>query len=195
MDQLTISAASGLRSRMESLEMLANNISNANTTGYKADREFYSLYASADAQAGGDFATLPVIERNWTDFAQGTLTVTGNPLDLALSGKGFFVADSPGGLVYTRTGNFRVSSSGVLQTLEGYPLRTVDGKGIKADPTQPLEFGTKGEVSQQGQSLGRLELVEFSSPEALTKRGGNYFRLASADVKASPAASVELHQG
>ena len=97
--------------------------------------------------------------------------------------------------MYTRTGNFRVSSSGVLQTLEGYPLRTVDGKSIKADPTQPLEFGTKGEVSQQGQLLGRLELVEFSSPEALTKRGGNYFRLASADVKASPAASVELHQG
>jgi flagellar basal-body rod protein FlgF len=195
MDQLTIAAASGLRSRMESLEMLANNISNANTAGYKADREFYSLYAAAEAQADGNAATLPVVERNWTDFTQGTLTDTGNPLDVALSGKGFFAVNSPGGALYTRTGSFRISSSGVLQTPEGYPLRAVGGKAIKADPNLPVDFKTNGEVSQAGEVLGRLELVEFSRPEALAKQGGNYFRLASADSKASPAAGVELHQG
>lgn len=195
MDQLTITAASGLRARMESLEMLANNISNANTAGYKADREFYSLYASAEAQAGGDFATLPVIDRNWTDFGQGVLTATGNPLDLALSGKGFFVANSPAGPLYTRAGNFRLSALGVLETQEGYPLRAVGGKTIQAQPGLPLEFQANGEVTQAGQVLGRLELVEFPKPEAISKRGGNYFRLADPNGAPVPAANVELHQG
>ena len=97
MDNLTISAASGLRTRMESLDMLANNLANTETSGYKTDREFYNLYQSADAAEGGGEATLPVVERPWTDFSQGTLRVTGGSLDLALSGKGFFTVDGPSG--------------------------------------------------------------------------------------------------
>src|ERR1700690_2723679 len=92
MDTLTIAAAGGMRARMESLDMLANNLANTETGGYKTDREFYNLYVSAEAAGLGDgpAATLPVIERPWTDFSQGTLRATGSPLDLALSGKGFF---------------------------------------------------------------------------------------------------------
>src|SRR5271169_2056345 len=108
MDPLTISAASGLRSRMESLDMLANNIANASTSGYKADREFYSLYAAPEAEgpiSGPD--TLPVIERPWTDLSQGEVRSTGNPLDVALQGKGFFAVNGPGGPMYTRDGSFR----------------------------------------------------------------------------------------
>ncbi|MGH9721652.1 MAG: flagellar hook-basal body complex protein, partial [Bryobacteraceae bacterium] len=105
MDQLTLTAASGMRSRIESLEMLANNLSNAATSGYKADREFYGLYMSANAasSAGGESAAsrMPEVERNWIDFSQGLLKETNNPLDLALEGKGFFVADSPTGPLYT----------------------------------------------------------------------------------------------
>src|ERR1044071_5938381 len=70
MDPLTSTAASGLRARMESLDMLANNLANAETGGYKIDREFYSLYSSPEA-GGNDPVTLPVIERHWTDFSQG----------------------------------------------------------------------------------------------------------------------------
>ena len=89
MDTLTISAASGMRARMESLDMLANNMANADTNGYKTDREFYNLYVSPEAEAAeGSPATLPVIERPWTDFSQGSLRPTGSPLDLALTGKG-----------------------------------------------------------------------------------------------------------
>src|SRR6202044_1125274 len=105
------------------------NLANTETGGYKTDREFYNLYMSADA-AGGDStsaATLPVIERPWTDFSQGTLRTTGSPLDLALSGKGFFAVDGPSGSLFTRNGNFRVSSAGRLVTAEGYPVRAVGG--------------------------------------------------------------------
>src|SRR5205814_8949822 len=89
MDSISISAASGMRARMESLELLANNLANVETGGYKADREFYSLYTSLDATADprtGEAATLPVIEKHWTDFAQGDFHSTGNQLDFAIDG-------------------------------------------------------------------------------------------------------------
>ena len=97
MDPLTSAAASGMRARIESLDMLANNIANSSSPGFKADREFYGLYLSqeaSDSPAGTTPEVMPVIDRPWTDFAQGSVTPTGNPLDLALTGKGFFVANS-----------------------------------------------------------------------------------------------------
>ncbi len=98
MDPILISAASGLRSRMESLDMLANNIANGSSGGYKADREFYSLYMAPEAAGSAPSAgTLPVIEKPWTDFSQGELRSTGNPLDLALAGRGFFAVQGPAG--------------------------------------------------------------------------------------------------
>src|SRR5947199_6209968 len=98
MDPLTAVAASGLRARMESLELLANNVANASTGGYKADREFYGLYAAPEADDNG--STMPLIERPWTDLSQGPLQSTGNPLDLALTGRGFFAVDGPRGPLY-----------------------------------------------------------------------------------------------
>ena len=77
MDAISTSAASGMRARMESLEMLANNLANVETGGFKADREFFSLYTSDDATADpqtGDFPTLPLVETHWTDLTQGNLT-------------------------------------------------------------------------------------------------------------------------
>src|SRR5437588_4595236 len=89
MDPMTAIAASGLRARMESLDLLANNIANASTGGYKADREFYSLYAAPEALDADSVSTMPVIERPWIDLSQGVIHSTGNSLDVALSGKGF----------------------------------------------------------------------------------------------------------
>ncbi len=93
MDNLSIAAISGLQSRMVSLDLLANNLANSATGGYKSDREYYGLYSSDDSQNsidGGTGTTLPVVERQWTDFSPGTLQTTGNPLDVAIPGKGFF---------------------------------------------------------------------------------------------------------
>ena len=100
MDPIAATAASGLRARMESLDLLANNVANASTGGYKADREFYSLYVAPDAADSDSLSTMPVIEKPWTDFSQGLVQQTGNPLDLALSGKGFFAVQSPRGPLY-----------------------------------------------------------------------------------------------
>src|SRR5690242_13033381 len=102
MDPLTAMGASGLRARMESLELLANNLANAETGGYKSDREFYSLYRAAEASS--ESPSMPLIEQRWTDFGQGTFQTTGSPLDVALSGPGFFGVEGPSGPLYTRNG-------------------------------------------------------------------------------------------
>src|SRR5580658_9226985 len=118
MDNISISAASGMRSRIESLDLLANNLANTETGGYKADREFYSIYtsaeASADAQDPNTMTTLPVVEKQWTDLSSGDLRPTWNPLDLAVSGEGLFAIQTARGVRYTRNGNFRLSPTGNL---------------------------------------------------------------------------------
>src|SRR5579862_5744675 len=134
MDQIGLTAASGLRSRMQALDMLANNLANSTTGGFKTDREFYGLFsADADSSIEGETSPtkLPQIQKQWTDFSQGTLQPTGSPLDLALSGKGFFAVNGPSGPLYTRNGAFQLSQTGVLTTAEGYPLNAATGGTIQ----------------------------------------------------------------
>src|SRR4051794_41735691 len=120
MDPLTATAASGLRARMESLELLANNVANASTGGYKADREFYGLFTSPESESD---SSMPLIERPWIDHSQGLIHGTGNQLDVAISGRGFFSVNGPRGPLYTRNGNFRVTGDGKLITSDGYTVR------------------------------------------------------------------------
>jgi flagellar basal body rod protein FlgG len=199
MDPLTIAAAGGLRARMESLDMLANNIANAATQGYKTDREFYSLYVSGDAANAGpqnpDPDTLPVIERPWTDFSQGMLKVTDNPVDFALSGRGFFAVNSPSGPLYTRNGSFQISSTGLLSGQDGYPVRATGGGTLTLRPNVAFEVSSTGEVIQAGQGIGRIDVVDFAKPEVLTKQGANYYRNSDPKLVPGAATATEVHQG
>jgi fagellar hook-basal body proteins len=185
-----------MRSRIEALDLLANNISNTSTAGYKSDREFYGLYASADAETQ---STMPNIERNWIDFSQGIVKDTGNPLDVALAGRGFLTADSPNGPLYTRNGSLRLSAAGVLETADGYPLRADTPSGhIQAQlgaGTGSLQIQKDGAVSQDGQILGNLTLADWQKPEALEKQGGTYFRLVDTNLKPTAPTGMELLQG
>jgi flagellar basal-body rod protein FlgF len=194
MDNLTISAAGGMQARMQSLDMLANNLANTETGGYKTDREFYNLYVSAEAAGAesGPPATLPVVERPWTDFSQGALRPTGGAWDLALSGKGFFAANGPSGSLFTRNGSFRVSPAGALVTAEGYPVRTISGESLEIPPSGVPEVAPDGTVSQNGQTLGRLEIADFSDTGSLVKQGAGYFRSAAAP---QPASGAQVEQG
>jgi flagellar basal-body rod protein FlgF len=188
MDSIAAMAASGMRSRMESLDLLANNIANASTGGYKADREFYSLYAAADADADNG-TTMPVIQKQYTDLSQGMLQPTGNSLDVALTGAGFFAVQGPGGPLYTRNGNFRLASDGKLISAEGYPVRGTGGAAITLPGTQPIEISSDGTVMQGGKTIGQLQIADFTSGAGLAKQGNNYFRAAD------PAGQVALPQG
>jgi flagellar basal body rod protein FlgG len=194
MDPITIGAAGGLRARMEALDMLANNISNANTPGFKRDGEFYGLFENAEAAAWGNgTATLPVIEKHWTDFAQGTLSPTGAPTHLALSGPGFFAVNGPSGPLYTRNGAFEVKANGQVTTQEGYPLRLAGGMPLQVRPGS-FEIASDGTVRQENTVLGRLEIAEFP-PDSLVKQGASLFRPADSAAAPAPARGTEVHQG
>jgi flagellar basal-body rod protein FlgF len=195
MDTMTATAASGLRARMESLDLLANNVANASTGGYKADREFYSLYVAPEAQDNSPNSTMPVIEKPWVDLAQGAVHATGNPLDVALTGKGFFSVNSPGGPLYTRNGSFRLAADGKLVTSDGYALQTSKGAPLILQPSRPIEIFRDGTVKQDGAVIGQLAVVDFTSTAGLAKQGSNYFRLADPTARpASPSGTV-VEQG
>jgi flagellar basal-body rod protein FlgF len=199
MDNLSIAAVSGLRSRMQSLDLLANNLANSATSGYKIDREFYGVYSSDDSQNsvdGGGGATLPTIEKQWTDFSPGVIEPTGNPLDLAISGKGFFTLTGPGGVLYTRNGSFKVLPSGELGTGDGLPLRGRGGSPIRIPSSKPITISTDGVVHQDGLSLGQIEVVTFKTTDSLHKSTSTAFQ--NSDPAKNPpvqAGSVEIQQG
>ncbi len=199
MDNLTIAAASGLRSRMESLDLLANNLANTGTAGFKRDLEFYGTYSSSDSNDpinGGASSTLPTIEKQWTDFSQGMIQVTGNPLDVALDGGGFLTVAGPNNkTLYTRAGNLKVLPSGALATSDSYPLKDTTGNPIQITPNKPIAILADGTVQQNGQSIGQLNVVSFPSTNSLRKMGSTCFE--NTDIKNLPTAAptVAVQQG
>jgi flagellar basal body rod protein FlgG len=184
---------------MESLDMLANNLANASTAGYKVDREFYSLYMDAEAHSAGVAGESPraiqqpLIDRPWTDLSQATLQPTGGSLDLAISGRGFFAVESPSGVLHTRNGAFQLSRTGEVVTEDGYKLRLEDGTPLRLDPRLPIEISRDGSVQQDGQQRGRLQVTEFASAGDIAKAGSSYFRAREGSGIASTAS--EVHQG
>jgi flagellar basal-body rod protein FlgF len=182
-----------MKSRMDALDMLANNIANSGTTGFKADREINGLFKNE----------LPLVQKQWTDFAQGMLLPTGNPLQLGLAGAGFFALNSPAGVVYTRNGEFQISKSNQLQTPDGYTLRNVldSGKPIIVDPTQPVDIDKSGVVQQAGTTVGQIEIAGIPTPsDTLSKLGKTYFALMNNTLMnntkaAGPVQATEVRQG
>jgi flagellar basal-body rod protein FlgF len=179
---------------MESLDLVANNVANASTGGYKADREFYSLYVAPEAQ-DESATTMPVIEQHWTDHSQGTMQVTGNALDLALSGSGFFAVQGPNGTLYTRNGNFHLAADGKIETSEGYPLTGAAGTPLTLQNGRPIEIGEDGTVQQDGNVRGQLQVVDFTSTAGLTKQGSNYFRVPDPTLVRAGRSSAVVEQG
>jgi flagellar basal body rod protein FlgG len=174
---------------MEALDVLGNNIANAATGGYKGDRELYNLHFGNATRYLNTPVSLPMIEGQWTDFSQGLLEPTGNPLDFALSGDGFFAVNGPLGPLYTRNGSFRVSKDGILETGEGYAVRVSGAEGgLKLEGGSPVEVSADGAVRQAGQELGRLEIVRFDDLKSLSKHSGTFFRVQTG---VQPAASPE----
>ena len=175
---------------MESLDMLGNNLANASSSGFKMDREFYSLYSPENE---GENSTLPTIDREWIDLAQGTIQNTGRPLDIALDGKGFFVVNGPSGALYTRDGSFRIAATGNVVTKEGYALQLSDGTPLKLQTADGLDISRDGTVMQRGQIVGRLNVVDVSNGDSLVKSGANYFRAAD-PAKQVITARAEVRQ-
>ncbi len=184
---------------MQSLEILANNLANSTTAGFKADRESYSLYISPEADAEERTSlTVPVIERNWTDFTQGPLQETGKQTDLALAGRGFFALGGVDGPVYSRSGSFRLNAAGGLQSGDGRPVLDNLNRPIQLQPNREVRITGGGEIFQNGTPVAQLQIVDFARPELLSKQGSNLFVLPNETFladRASPARNALVNQG
>jgi len=201
MDPLTITAAAGMRARLESLDLVANNLSNASAPGFKADRESFSIYLSEETKsaqqdgAGPTQSFLPVVQSRWTDSSQGELRATGSMNDLALSGKGYFQIQGPDGALFTRDGRFTVTSAGKMVTPKGFEFSGDSGQPIQLDPALSVSVDGDGTVRQQGVEVGRLKLVNWPDETQSTKRAGGCFQLASNSLEGLQHSTAQLRQG
>jgi flagellar basal-body rod protein FlgF len=179
MDNISVTAVRGLQSRMQSLDLLASNLVNSATSGYKIYRELSGIYSSEDSQNavdGGPGAMLPAIEKQWTDFSQGVIEVTGNLLDVALSGKGFFGLNGPNGPPYTHNESFQLLPSREIGTGDGMPLRGVGGNTIRVSSNKSLTVSADGVVHQDVASLGQIQIVAFKSTDSFRKTTSTAFQ-------------------
>ena len=191
------------------LEVVANNLANVNTAGFKRDDVSFQAYLTSVTgqqqavqppypapQAGSNFW---IAYQSRTDFTPGPLKQTGTVFDLALNGKGFFSAESPDGTVYTRRGNFTLSPEGVLVTQEGWPVQGTGGEIRMEDRNAGpggLEFsvGEDGTVRVNGKDVGRLRIEDFPQPGSLAKTGQGYFKPAGGEG-GEPLEDFSIAQG
>jgi flagellar basal-body rod protein FlgF len=181
------------------LDIIANNIANLNTTGFKATgskfEEFLMPVAREVDVTGVDRQLSFVIDRgSWHDLSQGPIELTGNPLDIALDGNGFLVVQTPDGERYTRNGALQINAAGELVTADGFPVLSEGGRIVFQPNDGDVTIGRDGTVAVPDGIRGRLRIVSFAAPQALRKdRASTY--AAPADLVPEPAANTRVIQG
>jgi flagellar basal-body rod protein FlgF len=182
------------------LDVIANNLANINTSGFKGENVQFEEYLSSPARADA----FPLADRRLafvqdratvTDFSQGPLAQTGSDLDVGISGDGFFVVDTPGGERYTRNGSFARNANGELVTSEGYRVRGAQG-AIQFDQNDTdILIASDGTISAQNANQtadrGKIRLVRFDNPQSLSKEGlGLYSAGGQQPQPATPATTL-----
>jgi flagellar basal-body rod protein FlgF len=167
------------------LDVVANNVANLNTTGYKADGLMFEEYLSSAARADqtGGRVSFMRDRGSWRDMSQGPIERTGSPLDVAVDGNAFLVVQTPRGERYTRNGSMQINPTGQLVTGDGNPVLG-DGGPITLQPTdRQVSISRDGTISvRQGTSKvdsvrGKLRLVSFDNPQQLQKDGSGTFNV------------------
>ncbi len=188
------------------LSIVANNIANLNTTGFKNDNALFERFLMGSAQdtqfTGADQNINFVRDRaTWHDLSQGSVQRTGNPLDVAIDGAGFLVVQTPRGERYTRNGSLQVNAQGQVVTSEGFTVLGDNGPIVLQPLDRDIAISPDGRVSvlegadSRTESLrGKLRVVTFANPQTLLKDGSNLFS-APEGVAPAAAQNVRLVQG
>jgi flagellar basal-body rod protein FlgG len=184
-------ALSGAIVQTRRLEVVTQDLANTNTAGYKGERlvfrEMLEEPPPPNERVGGQV----VVTEQRTDFANGNVHYTGNPLDLAILGDGFFAVQTPQGVRYTRQGTFTLSVNNTIVMPSGEPLLG-EGGPIRADGSK-VDVTADGMVLVDGEEVDRLRIVRAQDPRRLVREGYTFFRADDADVQS--AENVRVEQG
>jgi flagellar basal-body rod protein FlgF len=197
MDSGYYAAMTGLVARSQALDTAASNLANAQTHGYRAEREYFRAVLmgsdAADSQLGQTVNHYGLLGGDRLSMAQGPIEHTGNPLDLALEGQGFFAVQTKNGVRYTRDGSFHRAQSGQLVTAAGEPVLAQNLQPIALPPGE-VTVGANGVLSSSGGTVGAVGLFTFATAVQLTPEGANRY-IAPQEAKPSAATDIAVHQG
>ncbi len=197
MDSGYYAAMTGLMARTQALDTAAANLANAQTPGYRAEREFFRSALlgpdALDSQLGQTVNNYGLVGGDRLNLGQGALQQTGNPLDLAIEGQGFFALQTAQGIRYTRDGSFHRSQAGALVTGEGEPVLSATGKPIPIPPGE-VSVGANGVLSVAGGAVATVGVFTFPSSTQLSPEGTNRY-VAPAGVPAAVSLNAQVHQG
>jgi len=196
MDSGYYAACTGLVSRTQELDTIANNLANASTVGYRAERNVFSSILADAGNAGNSplsraMNNFGILSGTSLDQTQGALQKTGNELDMAIEGPGYFVVQTASGPMYTRNGAFQVSAKGQLVTSSGDAV--MGDRGVINMMPGPVSVSADGTISSNGAVTGKLRVVEFPSSTKLSSQGNSYYS-APANT-AAQATGSDVRQG
>ena len=172
-----VSSLSGAKARELQVEILANNIANMQTTGFKEQSLSFTAELEDGQSPGDDMATLhaPVKEgRTYLNFRQGSVYSTNNPLDLAIQGDGFFAVQTKDGIRYTRDGNFTLDRNGMLINNSGDAVLTDSGP-LTIPSGGEINISTDGQITVGTEVVGKLRVADFTDKKDLKLEGNNYY--------------------
>jgi len=194
MDAGIFSAVSGSMAAQTRLDALANNLANASTAGFKAERVLQRAERAGEIAPPPTAVPTPVTrEHVVTDFTQGPINQSGNPLDIALAGEGFLVVKTDRGERLTRSGNFTIDSEGYLATNDG--SRVQGTSGDISIPESPVVIATDGSVRAGEQRVGQLRIVTVEDESGLLRENGTRFAPGAQVPVEAPVGSVRVVQG
>jgi len=196
--EATYSAVAGMVNQQLMLEVITNNLANVSTSGYKRDELSFSGMLNPLPQAEDEIisysvANLDTVSATFaTDYSQGNMQQTDNPLDLAIEGEGFFTIQHTGGVRYTRSGNFSLNALGQLVTADGRPV--LGENGVIQIQGDQVAVDNAGQIMVDGNPVAKLRLARFQNPDELVKAGNNTFVTANAGTTEMPS-TAEVIQG
>jgi flagellar basal-body rod protein FlgF len=197
MELTTYVALSYLTAKQRQLDVTATNLANATTSGFKAERVLFSDWLGKQQGTDGSRGTKPVSfvqdRAIWREKAEGSLQHTGNPLDLAIAGDGFFTVDTPHGPRLTRAGRFALQPDGTVTHGLGEALLDNAGQKIRLSPADlNLTVTAEGELSSENGLIGRIGVVQPNDINKLQAEGSTMLK---ADSPTTPVAQPKIVQG
>ena len=196
MDNTSYVALSRESALWRQMAVTANNMANANTPGFKAEQMMFTSYLAKTKSDASPFGRKVAFAQDvgvLHDTREGPLTQTGDTLDIAIHGPGYYTVDTPAGPRYTRDGHFQLDASGMVVTSSGYPLMQQNGNPIVVAPGESsITVAGDGTISTENGQIGQLQVVNFANEQQLQPLGDGTY---STTQTATPLAHANVVQG